>query len=314
VQCSAIRNADRRGRDADKWGCNNLGDGGIHMILARILTGVFGLALLTAPGASAASGRVDQGPRAYYLALGDSMAYGFQPAKASAGLPPSGFRTGYVDVFGARLRALAPKIKVVNYGCPGESARTFIDGGCPWLAQRGRLHGAFKGAQLAAALAFLRAHRGQVSPITLTLWGNDVFDEFSPACKGDLVCIRSHASAGLTRFASRLASIVDQLRAAAPRAEIILTGAWNFDVEHLVQSDPLFRSVDATIARVAADGHVRVANMYRVFSPVEMPAKAKGRICALTFICSKGDPHPTDAGYRAMAAAFLAASGYGRRP
>jgi lysophospholipase L1-like esterase len=282
------------------------------MIRAMILTCILGLALLTALGASA-SGPVYQAPQAYYLALGDSMAYGVQPAKASAGLPPSGFRTGYVDVFGARLRALAPKIQVVNYGCPGESAKTFINGGCPWLAQRGRLHDAYKGPQLGAALAFLRAHRGQVSPITLTLWGNDVFDEFSPACKGDLVCIRSHASAGLTQFASRLDSIVGQLRAAAPKAEIILTGAWNFDVEHLAKSDPLFRSVDARIARVAAAGKARVANMYPVFSPVENPAKAKGLICTLTFVCSKGDPHPTDAGYRAMAAAFLAASGYAHR-
>ena len=56
--------------------------------------------------------------------------YGMQPAKVNAGLPPSGFRTGYVDVFAARLRTLAPKIRVVNYGCPGESTETFIHGGC----------------------------------------------------------------------------------------------------------------------------------------------------------------------------------------
>ena len=36
----------------------------------------------------------------------------------------------------------------------------------------------------------------------------------------------------------------------------------------------------------------------------------QARLCSLTFFCSKGDPHPTDAGYRAMAAAFMAASGY----
>jgi lysophospholipase L1-like esterase len=282
-------------------------------MLAKILTGILGLVLLTALGASAASGPVYRAPQAYYLALGDSMAYGIQPAKVSAGLPPSGFHTGYVDVFAARLRALAPKIRVVNYGCPGESTKTFVDGGCPWLAERKRLHDAFKGSQLEAALAFLRAHSGQVSPITLTLWGNDLFEEFSPACKGDLVCIRSHASAGLARFSSRLASIVNRLRAAAPKAEIILTGAWNFDVQHLLQTDPLFRSIDATIARVAAAEKARVAKMYPVFSPVGNPAGAKARICALTFICSKGDPHPTDAGYRARAAAFLAASGYPHR-
>ena len=160
-------------------------------------------------------------------------------------MPPSGFHTGYVDVFAARFRALAPKIRVVNYGCPGESTKTFVEGGCPWLAERRRLHDAFKGTQLGAAVAFLRAHRGQVSPITLTLWGNDVFEEFSPSCKGDLVCIRSHAHAGLARFNSRLAAIVGRLRAAAPKAEIILTGAWNFDVEKPAQTDPLFRSVDS---------------------------------------------------------------------
>jgi lysophospholipase L1-like esterase len=288
-------------------------DHGGLMILAKILTGVLGLALLPALGASAASRPVYQAPQAYYLALGDSMAYGVQPAKADAGLPPSGFRTGYVDVFAARLRALAPKIQVVNYGCPGESAKTFIGGACPFLAEGGHLHDAFKGSQLKAVLAFLRAHRGQVSPITVTLWGNDVFEEFSPACKGELVCIRSHASAGLAQFASRLDSIVGQLRAAAPKAEIILTGAWNFDVEHLAQTDPLFRSIDARIASVAAARKARVAKMYPVFSPVENPAKAKSRICALTFICSKDDPHPTDAGYRAMAGAFLTASGYAHR-
>ena len=62
-------------------------------------------------------------PQSYYLALGDSVAYGFQPPKASAGLPPTAFNTGYVDVFAARLRQLAPKIQVVNYGCPGSRPR-----------------------------------------------------------------------------------------------------------------------------------------------------------------------------------------------
>src|SRR2546426_3768298 len=100
------------------------------MKLAKIVAGAVALVLLPSL-ASAASGPVYQAPQAYYLALGDSIAYGFQPAKARAGLPPSRFNTGYVDVFAARLRTIAPKLQVVNYGCPGESTKTFIDGGCP---------------------------------------------------------------------------------------------------------------------------------------------------------------------------------------
>ena len=51
------------------------------MILAKVVAGALGLALLTALAASAASGLVYRAPQAYYLALGDSIAYGFQPTK-----------------------------------------------------------------------------------------------------------------------------------------------------------------------------------------------------------------------------------------
>ena len=83
-----------------------------------------------------------QPPQSYYLALGDSIAYGFQPTKAKPGARPSAFDTGYVDVFAARLRKLSPKIQVVNYGCPGESTVTFTRGGCPTLADGVKLHDA----------------------------------------------------------------------------------------------------------------------------------------------------------------------------
>jgi lysophospholipase L1-like esterase len=248
-------------------------------------------------------------PQQYYLALGDSIAYGIQPAKVSAGLPPSGFHTGYVDVFAARLRALAPKIRVVNYGCPGESTKTFIAGGCPWLAERRRLHDAFKETQIGAALAFVRAHPGQVSPITLTLGGNDL-NEVADACKGSFACIQKGAPRAFAQFASRLTTILRRLRAAAPKAEIIVTGIWNFNAGDLKRTDPLFRSFDATIARVAAAEKARFAKTFPVFNPAGNPAKEKARICALTFACSAEDPHPTDAGYRAIAAAVFAASGY----
>jgi lysophospholipase L1-like esterase len=275
------------------------------MNLANLLAGLLGLVLLAAAGASAAPGPIYQPPQSYYLALGDSIAYGFQPVKAAAHLPPSAFNTGYVDLFAARLRAIAPGIRVVNYGCPGESTDTFIRGGCSGRGDVRALHDPFDGTQLDAAVAFLRAHPGEVSPITLTLWGNDLFD-LVPGCKDDFTCIQEHSAAGLARFASRLTSIVTRLRAAAPKAEIIVTGAWNIVPVHSAQSEPLFRSIDAVIARTATAGKARVAEIYPVFSP----KGSSTRICAMTFICSKGDPHPTDAGYRAMAGAFLAASGY----
>jgi lysophospholipase L1-like esterase len=248
-------------------------------------------------------------PGDYYLALGDSLTYGLQPDKVDAGLPPSGFRTGYVDVFADRLRALSPGIRVVNYGCPGETTQTFVDGGCPWLLGGRPLHDSFRGAQLRAALAFLRAHPGRVDPITLTLGGNDVA-AFLSACNDNLACARARAPRAIVAFASRLTSILRQLRAAAPKAEVIVTGLWNNDVARLRETDPLLRPLDLTMARLTAGARARFADLFRVFNPQGSVAREKARICAYTFVCSRGDGHPTDAGYRAIAAAVLAASGY----
>jgi lysophospholipase L1-like esterase len=248
-------------------------------------------------------------PKRYYLALGDSIAYGIQPGKVNAGLQPSGFHTGYVDVFAARLRKLAPGLRVVNYGCPGETTRTMVAGGCPWLAERRKLHDTFRGAQLAAALSFLRTHRGQVSPITVTLGGNDI-GEIADACKGKFACIKSRAPRELERFSSRLSAILRPLRAAAPNAEIVLTGIWNFNVDDLKRTDPLFRQLNAAIARVAARSHAHVADTFSAFNPQGSLARERAQVCAFTFVCSDDDPHPTDAGYRAIAAAVWKAAGY----
>jgi lysophospholipase L1-like esterase len=263
---------------------------------------ILGLVASAGSANTGVSSRTAPSPQSYYLALGDSITYGFQPTKVEA--PPSAV-SGYVDLFAARLRRLAPKLEVVNYGCPGESTVTFTSGRCPWLAEGGKLHNAFRGSQLEAALSFLRAHQGRVSPITLTLWGNDL---------APLSARGKRAPRAIATFASRFDAILKQLRAAAPNAEMIVTGAWDPEADRLEQTKPLYRSLDTAIARVAATSRARVANMFPVFNGPGSVAAQQARLCKLTFVCSKGDPHPTDAGYRAMAEAFMAASGYLRKP
>ena len=258
------------------------------------------LSALSAAGTGATAQQpVYQPPQSYYLALGDSMAYGFQPTKAS--LPPSAVKTGYVDLLAAKLRKLSREIQVVNYGCPGESTVTFIHGGCDWLKHGGKPHDPFHGAQLAAALAFLRAHPGSVSPITITLWGSDV---------APLSAQGPHAHAAIAAFAKHFSSILRQLRAAAPNAEIIVSGAWNIEADKLAKVEPLYRQVDAAIRKSAGASGARVADMFAALDGTGSIKARQARLCSLTFFCTKGDPHPTDAGYRVMAGAFLAASGY----
>jgi len=277
------------------------------MLRQALVAGVVAAGLLGVFATGAVG--VGHSPKSYYLALGDSIAYGIQPDKFDRGLPPSGYRTGYVDVFAKHLRQVAPTIRVVNYSCPGESTVSFVRGGCPWLAEGRKLHDPYRGAQLKAALAFLAAHRGQVSPITVHLWGNDI-DPVAEACKGNFACIKKRAPAAIAQISSRLGDILRRLRAAAPSAEIIVNGTWNFNVDDLPGTDPLFRSLDAGIRRAVTGANARFADIFPLFNPQGNVSRERARVCAYVFICKRDDPHPTDAGYRAIANAVWKASGY----
>jgi lysophospholipase L1-like esterase len=247
-------------------------------------------------------------PKRYYLALGDSFTYGFQFSKL--GLPPTAFNTGYVDVFAARMRAIRPDLVAVNYGCPGESSVTFIAGGCPGRALGIALHDDYQGAQLDAAVAFLRANPARVSPITLTVWGND-FQDLVRSCGGDFVCVQARAPAAIAQYASRLALILHTLRTAAPNAEIIVNGSWHPFLEFIPLFDAQFAVLNVAIADAAAGEDARFADLAPVFNPPGDAARLAA-ICTLTLLCSEGDSHPSDAGYRAIAEILFETSGYAR--
>ena len=276
---------------------------------AYFATLVVALALFGAP----AAGQTERfnPPKAFYLALGDSITYGFQASKAEAGLPPSAFNTGYVDVFGARMRDIQPGLRIVNYGCPGETTTTFIAGTCLGKTIGFPLHDSFQGTQLEAAVAFLDKHRGQVNPITLTLWGNDV-SRFVESCGGDLDCVQAGAPDLIRHIAENLAFILGRLRAAAADAEIIVTGAWDSFLDVLAFADPLFQALNQSISSVAAAHRVRFADPFPLFNPQgDMNAEIQ-RMCTLTLLCTEGDSHPSDAGYQVLGDLVFDVSGYAR--
>jgi lysophospholipase L1-like esterase len=148
-----------------------------------------------------------------------------------------------------------------------------------------------------AAVAFLRAHPGEVSPVTITLWGNDV-REIVYGCGFDLDCIQTGASAMIARLASNLDMILQRLRAAAPNAEVIITGAWDSFVGDFAVADPFFMTMNDAMADVAARNGARFADVFPIFNPQGDDAAETAAICSLLLICTEGDSHPSDAGYR----------------
>ena len=88
-------------------------------------------------------------------------------------------------------------------------------------------------------------------------------------------------------------------------------GAWNPQIDADAVGDRLYRQLNS-VARVDDCAFPRRAGERPAGVQPEPTGPARKKtICFYTFACSHGgDPHPTDAGYRAMANAFFRASGY----
>lgn len=107
------------------------------------------------------------GVKYYYLALGDSLAFGYQPNLD--------WSHGYAQQWNPDLQKHGSK-SFTNYGCNGEKTSTFINGGCPYAYA---LHNFYTGAQLNAAVNFIKGHAGQVSPVSLDMGANDVLPDIN---------------------------------------------------------------------------------------------------------------------------------------
>lgn len=260
--------------------------------LVALVTAV--VLLLTSSPASAAESEQRPGER-FYLSLGDSLAFGFQRFKV--GLPAEAFDTGYADLLAAGLRHGQKRPTLVNYGCPGESTTTFAMGNCPWATAGLPLHDAFTGTQQAAAVRFLRDHRGKVDLVTLSLWGNDA-NEFVASCNGNVQCILDGAPAAIASVAARMSGILRELHRAAPDARVVVLGAFDGNVGAFPLTHPIFRQLNVALAAAAADHGARFADPMPIFNPEGDTGAA---LCALTLLCRDGDLHPSDAGYRALA-------------
>jgi len=263
------------------------------------------LALYLAPTAGAANGQRS------YLALGDSLAFGYSQAKFNSLFPnenPAAYSTGYVDDFGKVLKFLNHRLQVVNDGCPGETTDSFINGPCQYQLLFA-LHHPYSGgptsSQLSDALTYLDAHRGRVSPITLDIGANDALGVIKGVCNLEPLCIAGQAPALFAHIAGNLGAILAQLRAKAPNAQIIVLGLYNPFGSTIAGADQLTAQLNAVMAQVAAAAGARFADPLPLFNPpgaLEQPT-----ICLLTNMCTPlVDIHPTDLGYAVLAGTILA--------
>lgn len=271
-----------------------------------------------------------------YLALGDSLAYGYHAAQFKSELEskgfvePATFDEGYVDDFSAALRLTHPSLQTVNDGCPGETTETFIDGsGIPGYCAGGPtgtpfpyafLHHSYGShtSQLADALAILRENPN-VSPITLDIGANDVLQFLASRCgfPATFSCTPAEVEGEFAHIAGNVLSILTQLHAAAPNAQIVLLGLYNPypTVLPAPGGDKTTAALNKALQGVAAAvPNASFANPEPAFNPSVLfngPETADlPTICSFTAMCPGGtfsptspnaDIHPTTLGYGVMA-------------
>ena len=244
----------------------------------------------------------------WYLSIGDSLAFGFQQARAEAqqdahAYDPAAFDTGFADVVEARLKQLFPGIVSENLGCAGETTVTYAAGGCP--GQPDLLHVPYTGAQAAAAHSFLASRTGP-GLVTVALGSNDALDAVEDCTDFSASCVLPKLPAVLTSLRTGLAAELKAVTTDAPGATVLVLLDYNAFVTVSDQSSLAVDLLDGTIAAAAADAGVKTVDPRPAFSAGD----AKAMSCTLTLFCGgEQDIHPSDAGYALLGKLFLAAAG-----
>lgn len=234
----------------------------------------------------------------YHLALGDSLA-------AGVGAPAG---QGYVPRITAHELTRLPGLTLKNVSCSGATTTSLLNGGgCSYP----------EGSQLAAAEAFLRAHPGQVSFITIDIGANDVTGCVS-AAGVDQAC----AQARLATVQANLTQILSRLGAAGPGVPTFGMTYYNPFLAYwlvgnqnaAIQSDQALGSFNALLTSTYQAAAVQVAPVAELFdsSNFALTGTYAGNtvpqnvaiLCAWTHMCTNADIHANATGHQRIATEF----------
>ena len=219
--------------------------------------------------------------RPRYLALGDSVTFGF--------INNAGFE--YVNAANfigfPTYAGLGVNMNVVNAACPGETTASFlsssgIDNGCREFRTLGaQLHVSYSSTQLDFALVFLKSHP-QTRLVTVGLGGNDVL-LLSAACSGDLTCIQ----AGLATVTANLETILSDLRATGFTGTMIVVNYYSIDYSDPLQTG-IITLLNKALEVASAQQGAAIADVFSAFQS----ATGGGNTC--TFGLLNGSFSPTN--------------------
>ena len=240
----------------------------------HILFLLFVLATLTTSLSAQGASR----PR--YLALGDSVTFGFINNAGFEYVNDANF-IGFPTYAG-----LGANMNVVNAACPGETTASFlsssgIDNGCrEFRALGAQLHVSYSSTQLDFALAFLKSHP-QTRLVTVGLGADDVL-LLNTACSGDLTCIQT----GLATVTASMETILSDLRRRFT-GTIIVVNYYSTDYSDPIQTG-IITLLNQALAVAATQQGAVIADVFSAFQS----ATGGGNTC--TFGLLNGSFSPTN--------------------
>jgi lysophospholipase L1-like esterase len=268
--------------------------------------------------AGARSGRAQPLPLtsgARYLALGDSVTFGYEEAGVT---PPPNYHDadsfiGYPEQIGNELH-----VKVTNAACPGETSSSFVNSavqsnGCENLPSGAKtgyrtlfpLHSGYRGSQLAFAVHYLRSHP-EVRLVSLMIGANDGL--LCQEVTADHCASPAEQQGALTRVAGNVKRILSALRnRAGYGGQIVVVNYYSISYASsaaTAQSSEL----NSTIDQAAKRFHVRIASGFKEFSL--QARKFGGDACAAGLLTRLSSAptcgiHPSYAGQALLAEAVL---------
>ncbi|WP_377641452.1 SGNH/GDSL hydrolase family protein [Oryzobacter terrae] len=246
---------------------------------------------------------------ALYVALGDSLAAGYQPGGTELR------DSAYPALATSRLAGDGADLRLENLGCSGETTTSLLEGGkCDFD----------EGSQIAQAESVLAAAKGNVGLVTIDIGGNDLLRCVRLQTGIDTACVDQ----GVATVRKNLPTILDRLTTAAgDDVPVLVIGYYNPWVAAKALDQPI-KGVDAaakaytrlstTIEKAAEGAGATFVGLDEAFATNDTTPTTIGgrsvpenaaRVCTLTNLCTARDIHFSDEGAATVARVVAEAAG-----
>jgi lysophospholipase L1-like esterase len=262
------------------------------------------LLVLASLGATSATAANSASASKIYLALGDSLAFGYNPTVAIDLANYHGYPEFVSD---------DANLQVTNASCVGESSASFLTSGAPdlgcqqWKQANLPMFVRYTETQMEYAIAFLRANPN-VKLLTINIGGNDL-GLLRQLCGSNLTCQLLGLPGVYAAYSRNLLSIFSRLRQEAGyRGSIVLLTYYAFDYSNLANPETAaFVGLNGVASGIATAFGAKVADGFHAFFEASIPFGGNPCAAGLLVPLPTGgcDVHPSVKGHKVLADAIM---------